>query len=63
MYMLVLWVVEPRGLVDKYRSSREIRPPSPEDADYVFLRNVGTIYLEIHTALQPIRRTSTSSPP
>jgi hypothetical protein len=47
--MLAFRVVTPCGLVDRF---------SPEDGDSMFLRNVG-VYLQVHTALQTIRPTST----
>jgi hypothetical protein len=39
-----------------------MKPTCPEDGDNMCLRNVG-IYLQVHTASQPTRTTSSSSPP
>jgi hypothetical protein len=60
--MIEFWVVTPCGLVGRYSVSEEYTSQShPWRWGSMFLRNVG-IYLQVHTALQPIRPTSTSSP-
>jgi hypothetical protein len=52
---LVFRVVMPCELVDIYDFN-------PKNGGSMFLRNTGT-YLQVHTALQPRRPTSTPSPP
>jgi hypothetical protein len=56
---MVLWVVEPRGLVGRYVSEKHtVSIVSAEDWSSMFLRIVG-IYLQAHMALQPSRATPT----
>jgi hypothetical protein len=55
--MLVLWAVNPCGLVGMY-----CLQGWREDGGSMFLRNVG-IYPQVQTVLQPRRTSSTSSPP
>jgi hypothetical protein len=58
--MLVLWVVMPCGVVRKYQRFRGTYGSifRAEDGGSM----VAGIYLQVHTALQPRRPTSTSSP-
>jgi hypothetical protein len=63
--MLVFWVVTLCGCVgtiDNNVSEEHTASFRAEDGGSIFLQNVG-IYLQVHTALQPRRPTSTSSPP
>jgi hypothetical protein len=52
-----LFPVSPTNVSEEHRPAVSVF--SPEDGDSIFLRNVGT-YLQVHTALQPTRPTSTS---
>jgi hypothetical protein len=56
--MLVFRVVIPYGIVVDTKVLVEYTVPSPKDVGSMFLRNVN-IYVQVHTALQRRRPTST----
>jgi hypothetical protein len=63
--VLIFWVVTPFELqVDNNVSGKHTVSifRAEYDGDSMFLRNAG-VYLQVYTALQPRRTTSTSSPP